>query len=108
MQRMNISGNRNVQWVNRLYTTRMCLAIPGRILSVNDCLPEIRTARVDFGGVVRPVCIQWVDAVPGDYILVHAGMAIAVIDPDEAAETLRLLEKMAEEPATTNNPDKKS
>ena len=83
----------------------MCLAIPGKILSVNECLPEIRTARVDFGGVVRPVCIQWVDAEPGDYILVHAGMAIAVIDPDEAAETLRLLERMAGEPEATIQPN---
>lgn len=74
----------------------MCLAIPGKIVSINDSLPEMKMARVDFGGVVRNICIQWTDAVVGDYILAHAGMAISVINLEEAAETLRLLEKMAE------------
>lgn len=76
----------------------MCLAIPGKILSIDDSFPEIKTARIDFGGIVRQVCIQWIDAAPGDYVLVHAGMAISVIDEHEAAETLRLLEMLGEEP----------
>lgn len=76
----------------------MCLAIPGKILSIDNSFPEIKTARIDFGGIVRQVCIQWIDAVPGDYVLVHAGMAISVIDEHEAAETLRLLEMLGEEP----------
>jgi hydrogenase expression/formation protein HypC len=45
-------------------------------------------AKVDFGGIVRAVCVQWVDVVTGDYILAHAGMAIAVVDPVEAQQTL--------------------
>lgn len=75
----------------------MCLAIPGKIISIDGPLPAVKMARVDFDGIVRNVCLAWVDAAPGDYVLVHAGMAIAVIDAGEAAETLRLLEEMAKD-----------
>lgn len=76
----------------------MCLAIPGKIVSIDDSVPEMKMARVDFGGVTRNVCLAWIDAGQEDYVLVHAGMAIAVIDAAEAAETWRLLEKLTEEP----------
>ncbi|WP_106828403.1 HypC/HybG/HupF family hydrogenase formation chaperone [Parabacteroides pacaensis] len=75
----------------------MCLAVPGKILSIDDSLPEIKMAKVDFGGIVRNICIQWVDATIHDYILAHAGMAISVINEEEAVETLRLLEEMAKD-----------
>lgn len=77
----------------------MCLAVPGKIISIDDSFPEIKMARVDFGGVIRRICIQWVEAIPGDYVLVHAGMAISVINAGEAAETLQLLQEMANDPA---------
>lgn len=83
----------------------MCLAIPGKIVSVDASLPEMRTARVDFGGTVRVIGIQWVDAGPGDYVLAHAGMAIAVVNEREAAETLRLLEIMAGGSGDGTGPD---
>jgi hydrogenase expression/formation protein HypC len=66
----------------------MCLAIPGKIVSIDCSTPELAMAKVDFGGIVRAVCVQWVDVVTGDYILAHAGMAIAVVDPVEAQQTL--------------------
>ncbi|MEM1507630.1 MAG: HypC/HybG/HupF family hydrogenase formation chaperone [Candidatus Bathyarchaeia archaeon] len=63
----------------------MCLAIPARVIEVNGDL-----AKADFGGVVREVNISLVDAKVGDYILVHAGYAIQVLDEKEANETLEL------------------
>ena len=72
----------------------MCLAIPGRILSIDGSIPELRMAKVDFSGVVKNICVQWVDARKDDYVLAHAGMAIAMIDPEEARQTLEDLEKL--------------
>jgi hydrogenase expression/formation protein HypC len=65
----------------------MCLAIPGKILSIDRSTPELAMATADFGGILRKVCIQWVDVVTGDYVLAHAGIAIAVVDPGEAQQT---------------------
>ncbi len=68
----------------------MCLAIPARILSVNDGM-----AQVDFGnGVLREVSVMLVEARKGDYVLVHAGYAIQVLDEKEAEETLRLWDEI--------------
>jgi len=64
----------------------MCLAIPARVMSV-----EGTKANVDFGqGVVRDVNITLVEAKVGDYVLVHAGYAIQVIEEKEALETISL------------------
>ena len=49
----------------------MCVAVPGKIISINE-----HTAKVDFGGNIVPVNIGAICAVPGDYVLVHAGCAI--------------------------------
>jgi hydrogenase expression/formation protein HypC len=66
----------------------MCLAIPGRIISIDETIPELKMAKVDFGGIVKPVCIQWLDVGIGDYVLAHAGMAISQLDEQEAEQTL--------------------
>jgi hydrogenase expression/formation protein HypC len=67
----------------------MCLAIPGKILDVRDGGGLFARGRVDFGGVVREVSLVCTpDAGIGDWVLVHAGLAIAVVDA-LAAETLR-------------------
>jgi hydrogenase expression/formation protein HypC len=73
----------------------MCLAIPGKLIEIDDSVPELRMGTVDFDGIIRPVCIQWVDAGVGDYVLAHAGMAIAVVDKVEAEQTLEAFEAMA-------------
>ena len=63
----------------------MCVAYPGKILSI-----ENQHARVDFTGSVVPVNISMVDVAPGDYVLVHAGMAIQKVETEEAQEWIAL------------------
>ena len=74
--------------------TNMCLAIPGKILSVDDSIPELKMAKVDFSGIVKDICVQWVNVSIGDYVLAHAGMAFSVVNAKEAEETLEDLKKL--------------
>lgn len=68
----------------------MCLAVPGKITSIKD-----NNAEVDFSGIKRAVSLDLVpDAGKGDYVLVHAGFAIQVLEPAEAAETLKLFSEL--------------
>ena len=62
----------------------MCLAVPGKIVSIDRSVPDLAMAKVDFSGITKDICIQWVDATEGDYILAHAGMAISVVNAREA------------------------
>ncbi len=74
--------------------TAVCLAIPGKILEIQEQGPS-RTARVQFGGIVRQVSLDFVpEAGLGDYVVVHVGFAISRIDADEAERTYKLLEEM--------------
>ena len=73
----------------------MCLAVPGKILSIDTSVSELKMAKVDFGGIIKSVCIQWLDVLPDDYILAHAGMGITKIDKEEAEETLADFEAIA-------------
>ena len=76
----------------------MCLAIPGRIESTDEGDNAIlRTGRVNFGGILKDVSLACVpDAVTGDYVLVHAGVAINTIDERAAQEILAYLEQIDE------------
>jgi hydrogenase expression/formation protein HypC len=70
----------------------MCLAIPALIKSIDD-----QQAVADIEGVTRDISLQLTpEAKVGDYVLLHTGYAIGVIDADEAEETLKLLREMAE------------
>ncbi len=69
----------------------MCLAIPGKIVEIVNPFDALKQALVDFGGIQRDICIAWVEAEVGDYILAHAGMAISVIDEEEARLTIEAL-----------------
>ena len=63
----------------------MCLAVPGRIESIAEAAPPMRVGKVDFGGVTREVNLACVpEAAVGDYVLVHVGFALSVIDPAQA------------------------
>jgi len=70
----------------------MCLAIPARIKFIED-----KEAEVELGGIARRVSL-WLtpEAKVGDYVLVHTGYAINILDQEEAKETLRLLREIAE------------
>ena len=64
----------------------MCLSLPGRVLSVEDVDPAFRCGCVDFRGVRRTINLALAPEVKaGDYVLVHVGVAIARVSPEEAA-----------------------
>ena len=74
----------------------MCLAIPGKVVETFD-QRGMHMAKVQFGGIVREACLQYVpQAVAGDYVVVHVGFAISKLDEEEAARTYRLLEEMGQ------------
>ncbi len=76
----------------------MCLGIPGKIIEIADNEAGFRMAKVDFGDVVREAGLQITpDAKIGDYVIVHAGFAIEVLDEEEAAERLKLFEELAKD-----------
>ena len=75
----------------------MCLAVPGRILSVVGEDPLMRVGRVDFGGIVKEINLAFVpEARIDDYVLVHVGFALTVIDESEAAQVFEHLREMGE------------
>ncbi|MEA2054436.1 MAG: HypC/HybG/HupF family hydrogenase formation chaperone [Candidatus Thermoplasmatota archaeon] len=70
----------------------MCLAIPGKILSIDG-----NRAKIDYGeGTTRNADVSLVNASVGDYVIVHAGFAIQVLDADEAIKTLALFREVIE------------
>jgi len=69
----------------------MCIAIPGKIISVDS--PK---AKVDFNGNVVDVNVGLIDPVVGDYVLVHAGCAIEIMSKDKALEMIELLQELEE------------
>lgn len=76
----------------------MCLAVPGQVLSITGDDELTRQGRVAFGGIIKLVNLAYTpQAVVGDYVLVHAGFAIATIDTEEARRTLAYLAEMEAE-----------
>jgi hydrogenase expression/formation protein HypC len=74
----------------------MCLAVPGKVILIEG-EGELRTGRVDFGGVHRQASLAYVPEVEiGDYVLVHVGFALSRIDEETAHETLAALREMGE------------
>ncbi len=72
----------------------MCLAIPGRVLTLEE-RDGTQMAEVDFGGVRKDVCLQYIPGVEiGEYVVVHVGFAIQRLDEQSAIETLANFEKM--------------
>ncbi len=72
----------------------MCLAIPGKILNC-EISDGIRVGRVQFGGISREICLDFVpEAVVGDYVIVHVGFAISIVDREEAERSYELLQSM--------------
>lgn len=72
----------------------MCLAVPGRVAGIED-RDGTRMARVDFGGVVKEVCLAYVpDAEVGEYVIVHVGFALQRLDEKAARASLELFEQL--------------
>jgi hydrogenase expression/formation protein HypC len=75
----------------------MCLAVPGRIVSIEGEDLILRSGRVDFSGIIKQVNLAYVpDAKIGDYVLVHVGFAINIIDEAEANQVFEYLREMGE------------
>lgn len=72
----------------------MCLAVPGRVLDIND-RDGTRMATVDFGGVVKEVCLEYLpDLKVGEYAIVHVGFALQRLDEESARHTLELFSEL--------------
>jgi hydrogenase expression/formation protein HypC len=76
----------------------MCLAIPGKLTAITNQLDEtFRIGKVSFGGITKEVNLSMVpEANIGDYVLVHVGVAISVVDEDEAKTTFEYLKQIGE------------
>jgi len=75
----------------------MCLAVPGRVLTISGEDPVMRVARVDFGGIVKEISLAYTpDATVGSYVLVHVGFSITVIDEDEAGRVFEYLAEISD------------
>ena len=76
----------------------MCLAIPGKIISITNQLDEtFRFGKISFGGIMKEVNLCMVpEANVGDYVLVHVGVAISVVDEEEAHKVFSYLKEMGE------------
>jgi hydrogenase expression/formation protein HypC len=85
----------------------MCLAIPGKILSVAGEDPLQRMGRVSFGGIVKEVNLAFVpEANAGDYVIVHVGLALSTVDQEEAERTLDYFRQMGELEELRAQPDR--
>ncbi len=75
----------------------MCLAIPGKIVTISDADSLMRPGKVDFGGVIKDVNLCYVpEARPGDYVVVHVGFALSVVDEAEANRVFEYLREIGE------------
>ena len=75
----------------------MCLAIPGRVESIDPADPDLRMARVRFGGIIKQVSLAYTpEARVGDYVIVHVGFAISRLDEKEAQQVFEYARQIGE------------
>lgn len=75
----------------------MCLAIPGRVTTIEGDDPLTRMGKVNFGAIVKEACLAYVpEAKIGDYVLVHVGFALQIVDEHEADQVFKYLKEMDE------------
>ncbi|MEI2691112.1 MAG: HypC/HybG/HupF family hydrogenase formation chaperone [Anaerolineae bacterium] len=75
----------------------MCLGVPGKVVTVYSDALGIAMGKVSFGGIAKDVCLAYTpEAQAGQYVVVHAGFAISVVDEQEAMEVFKMLEQMDE------------
>ncbi|MEV5953297.1 HypC/HybG/HupF family hydrogenase formation chaperone [Streptomyces sp. NPDC051987] len=72
----------------------MCLAVPGRVVSIDHTADPL-TGLIDFGGVQKQVCLEYVsDVEVGEYVIVHVGFALQRLDEESALASLELFEEL--------------
>ena len=72
----------------------MCLAVPGKIIEMTSLTP-MKMGKVDFGGVMREVCLEAVpEAKLGNYVIVHAGFALNILSEQEALDSLQTFQEL--------------
>ncbi len=75
----------------------MCLAVPGKLISMDDSPALMRSGKVNFGGILKEVNLAYVPEVKlGDYVLVHVGFALNIVDEAEAHQVFEYLRQMDE------------
>ncbi len=76
----------------------MCLGVPGKLIEIHEAADsDLPTGKVEFGGICKDVCLAYTpEAQVGDYVLVHVGFAISLIDQAEAEETIKYLNEIGE------------
>jgi len=75
----------------------MCLAIPGKVQSINGDDPITRMGRINFSGIIKEASLAYVPEVKvGDYVIVHVGFALSKVDEDEAQKVFEYLKQMGE------------
>ncbi len=75
----------------------MCLAVPGKVISIQGDDPLQRTGKVNFGGIVKDVSLACVpEAAVGDYVIVHVGMALSIVSEEDANQVFDYLREMDE------------
>ncbi|MGG6293946.1 HypC/HybG/HupF family hydrogenase formation chaperone [Leptolyngbya sp. AN02str] len=78
----------------------MCLAVPGKVIEIYPSPdPLMQMGKVSFGGVMKQISLAYVpDAKIGDYVMVHVGFALSILNPQEAEQTLNDLQNLQAEP----------
>ncbi len=73
----------------------MCLAVPGKIIEISGEDPMFRSGKIDFGGIFKEASLAYVpEAVIGNYVIIHAGFALSILDEEEAKKTLEYLSEI--------------
>ena len=74
----------------------MCLAVPGKVVELSEA-NGLKMGRIDYGGTFNTVCLEYLSEIEiGQYVIVHAGFGISILDETEAKKTLALFDEMAE------------
>ena len=75
----------------------MCLGIPGKVLAIEPNALAMPMGKVSFGGIVKEICLAYTpEALVGDYVVVHVGFAISIVDEAEAQKVFAYLREMEE------------
>ena len=84
----------------------MCLGVPGRVVELHEPTTDLASGVVEFAGIRRRVCLACVpEAQPGDYVIVHAGIAISRVDPVEAQRVFAYLRETGDTEGWTGEPE---